>query len=127
GPERAAHVFNLYAGDLTDQPVAGQTRNSAHEEPVLPVRTQTKDRVVSFIEFVQQHGDIGGIVLQVPVHGDENIPARPVDARLQRRRLAEVPAKTYHFQVRIDRSQTLEDLVRPVAAAVVDDDYFVGE
>ena len=87
----AAHVLDLHAGDSWRMSsVAEKARQFADHEMVLPVGPQAVNGVEPLVELVEQHGNVGGIVLQIAVHGDDQFAGRPIDAGLERCRLAEV-------------------------------------
>ena len=71
-------------------------------------------------------GNVGGIVLQVAVGGDDVAAARVGEAGGEGGGLAEVAAEADHPQPRILRLQRRELRERVVGAAVVDGDDLVG-
>ena len=91
----------------------------AHDQPAEEVRTPgrkaLKERIFAVLapaadhvelvlfEVGDQLGDIGGVVLQVSVHGDDIVVLRGVNTRVHGRRLAEVAAQADEF----DRSKRL--------------------
>src|SRR5262249_29621880 len=109
-----------------DQPVAQPARQCAIDERVLPVGAQAEDGVVvAALERVEQHRDVGWIVLQVAVHGDDDVPRGEVDAGLHGGRLPQVAPKSNDLDVRIGGGDRLKLQVRAVGAAVIDQDDFV--
>ena len=42
-----------------------------------------RDQVVPFVELGDEHGDVGGIVLQIGVHGDDDPPPRGAKASIE--------------------------------------------
>ena len=124
-PERAAHVLDAHAGHLPDQPVAQPARRLANQRVVLAVLAQAEHGVVTLRQLLQQHRDVGRVVLQVAVHRHEHVALRPVDAGPQRRRLAEVAPHLDHLDARVGRRQLLQHREGAVHAAVVDEQDLV--
>ena len=66
-----------------------------------------------------KRGNLVGVVLQVAVHGQDELARGVVEARRQRRGLAEVAAQLDDQHTAVDRGNLLHQLVSPVAGAVV--------
>ena len=126
GLERAAVVVELDAGEPGDEPVRHDGREPARQEPVLPVLPPAGDDVVAGVDLGEQGGDVGRIVLEVGVQGDDDVPPGEVEPRGQGGRLAEVPPEPDDADPRIPGPEALQGLERAVRAAVVDEDDLVG-
>ena len=85
------------------------------------------DHVVPFVELREQHRKILGRMLQVAVHGDDDPAPRLVEPGCERSRLAVVARELHDPDAGIDRGHRTQVPVRPVDAAIVDKDDFVGE
>ena len=125
-PQGTAHVQKSYAGDLANQPVADPRRNLTQEEMVLTAGPQAQDGIVTLLQLVQQTSDVGRVVLEVAVHGDQHLAARPVNAGLQGRRLAEVAPQPDHLDPGVRGRQLLQNGKGTVHTAVVHEDDLVG-
>ena len=68
---------------------------------VLPVLAPAAHDVVALVDLRQQPRDVVRVVLQVAVHGDDDVAAAVVDPGLDCRRLAEVAAKRDHAHAAI--------------------------
>ena len=121
--QRAAVVADRHAGDLADQPVGDARGNLARDQLVLAVVAPADDEVEAGVDLLQQQRDVGRIVLQVAVHGDEHFAVRVLDARRHRRRLAVVAAELDDAQPRIAACERRSDRDRVVLAAVVDEHH----
>ena len=93
---------------------------------VRPGRVAARDaparRDVDAVERLEQPRDVLRLVLQVAVHRHDAVAARPREAGVHRRVLAEVPLEPDDAHARIslvDRAQRRE---RAVGRAVVDED-----
>ncbi len=126
GAQRAAHVLDGHSGHLADQPVAQEAGYLANEEMILPIGAEAKDGIVALGQLVEQARNVGRIVLQVTVHGDEHVTTGPVDAGLERGGLAEVAPQLHDLHARIGR-QLLHDSSRAVRAAIVHEHNFIGQ
>src|SRR5581483_282126 len=82
--EGRAKVVNVDAAELRHQPVRTTRRNTAHPEIVDALLAPSADDVVTLGNFLEEHRDVGGIVLQVAVHGDDVLAARVIEAGGQR-------------------------------------------
>ncbi len=91
--ETAAGIVDAVAHDQPAQKVRPAGRK-ALEERILAVLAPAADHVeLVLFEVVDHFGNIGGVVLQISVHGDDIIVLRGVDARVHGGRLAEVAAE----------------------------------
>jgi len=90
---------------------------------VLPVATPAADAVVPVGQFVEESRDIGGVVLSVRVHRDDEFARGLFDAGVERRALSEVARQQHADDFLVFGRQVQDGLPRPVRAAVVDDDH----
>ena len=72
------------------------------------------------LDLLDHRRDVGGIVLQVAVGGDDEAAAGVREAGGERRGLAEVAAEADHAQPRVLRLERGQQRERIVGAAVVD-------
>ncbi len=83
---------------------------------------QPRDDVVALFELFKEVGDLVGVVLQVAVHGEDELARGVVEAGGQGRGLAEVAAQLDDEHAAVDRGDLFEKLVGTVAGAIVDED-----
>ena len=67
--------------------------------------------------------EVGGLVLQISVHRDDDVAAGANEARVHRRMLAEVALEANRLDPRVARVQSLDRRPGAVARAVVHDDH----
>ena len=115
-----------HTAGLGDEPVGDPRREAAHEV-VLPVLAPAVDHVVPLVQFGQQPGDVGRVVLAVGVEGDDDPAAGMVEAGGEGCRLAVVAAEADGDDVVIFGGQLLQAGEATVLAAVVDEQGFIIE
>src|SRR5580658_11184650 len=118
GLEGGAEVVDVDAGELRHHPVGNERGNTAEHEVVGTLGAPSADDVVALFELGEEARNLAGVVLQVAVHGDDELAGGVVEAGGERRGLPEVAAKLYDKDSRIDRSDLLEQPVGAVARAV---------
>jgi hypothetical protein len=85
-----------------------------------------RHQVVSLVDLREQPRNVGRVVLQVAVDRDDDVAARVLEARRERRGLAEVLAQREHSHVGIFGVDRAQDLARAVGRAIVHVDDLVG-
>jgi hypothetical protein len=124
--QRAAVVVQRHARDARDDAVRHPAHPVALDRGILPLPAPAGHHVVTFRELLEQRRDVGGVVLQVRVDGNQHLSRRVVDGRHHGGRLAVVPAKLEHLEPRVLRGEPPQHGHGAVGAAVVDGDDFVG-
>ena len=92
---------------------------------LLALDAPDDDHVVPLVESREQAGERLGRVLQVGVHGQHGVAGDVVERRGERGLVAEVARELDHDESRVVRGRRLEQLLRPVTAAVVHEDHLV--
>ena len=101
GLEAAAQVLKLQAADAAYQCIGQFGRYFAQPKPVLPVLPPTGHQVQRFRQQpVDQALNIARVVLQITVHGDDDVAARRINAGLHRCSLLEVAQQPDRADVR---------------------------
>ena len=90
------------------------------EELVGTRRSPARHGVVAFGELVEEIRDLRRIVLQIAVHGDDDLAAGVVEPGRQGGRLAVVPTQVDADDPWVGLTQLLQDAGRGVAAPVID-------
>ena len=126
GLEGRAEVVDRDLDQLLHHPVGHPGGELAQDGVVLAVLAPAADDVVALVQLGQELGNLGRVVLEVAVHGNDDLAPGLVETRLQGRRLAEVAAELDQDDVVILFIDLLEGGVGSVRAAVVDEDQLVG-
>ena len=126
GLEGGAEVVDGDAGEGGHQLVGGAGGDASEKEVVAAFGAPTADDVVAFLEFGEEAGDLVGVVLEVAVHGEDELALRVVEAGGEGGGLAEVAAEFDDEDARIDGGDLFKEAVGAVAGAVVDEDEFKG-
>ena len=118
-------IMELDSGELGHHPVRNPARQPACQPPVPPLGSPPADDVVSLFNFGHEGGDLFRVVLQVAIHGDDDVAARGIKACLECRGLAKVPAQDDNFYAGVARVDFVERLQGVVRTAVVDEDNLI--
>ena len=121
GLQPAVEVVQPQAREAAGDDVEDPRRDPAGER-VAPLRLPAGDEVEALVELGEQPRDLGGIVLEVAVDRDDDLALRLLEARLQRRRLAEVPPQPDDANAVVRGVQPGQRGERAVGGAVVDED-----
>ena len=125
GFKGGAEIVKFDAGKLGHHPVGGPAGNLPHQPVILALKTPAADQVVAFFDFFQKAGNFFRIVLQVPVHGNDNFPAGKIKTGFQRRGLAKIAAQTNYIHAAVVFVNIGENFVGIIFAAIVDEDHLV--
>ena len=79
------------------------------------------DDVVTRRNFLDEHRDIVGIVLQIAIHGDDVLAARVIESSGEARGLSEIAAQLHNRHSAVHRSDLPQHGERLVARAVIDE------
>src|SRR3981081_1618149 len=82
------------------------------------------DDVVALFELGEEVGDLVGIVLEIAVHGEDEVPLGVVEAGGEGGGLAEVAAKLDDENAAVYGGDLFQQAVGAVAGSVVDEDQF---
>ncbi len=93
---------------------------------VAPRVTPAADQIVALFNFLQEAGNLFGVVLQIPVHGNDHVAAREIESRLQRGRLSKIPPQAHDIHAAIVLVNVGKYLEGIIAAAVVHKNQFVA-
>ena len=92
GLECRAEIVNIDAAELGHQPVGTPRREAAQPEVVYSILAPAADDVVSLGNLLQENRDVGWIMLQVAIHGDDVFATGMVKAGSKARGLPKVAA-----------------------------------
>src|ERR1700686_3102956 len=88
-----AQLMDIDAAQLGHQPVRASRREAAKPEIIDARLAPAADDVIALSNFFEEQRDVGGIVLQIAVHGDDVFAAGMVESGGQAGGLAEVAAE----------------------------------
>ena len=125
-PQRATRISDTHAGYGCDHPVGKTRGHLASDELVFSVASITEYEGVTFFELAHQHGDVRWIILQVAVHGHQNLATTQLNASDHGWRLAKISPQSDHAQVVEFVTKFAGDIEGCVVAAVIHQDDFAG-
>ena len=126
GFEGGAEVVDVHAGDGGHELVCGAGGDAAQKEVVAALGAPAGDDVVALFELGEELGDLVWVVLEVAVHGEDELTPGVVEAGGEGGGLAEVTTELDNEDARIDGGDLFEQAVGAVAGAVVDKDELEG-
>jgi hypothetical protein len=100
----------------------GETGSEIAPQAVLRFVRSTVGDFVTRGERLEQQGDLADRMLQIVVHGDDDVVARGTDAAQQRIVLAVVTAQANAAHALVVECQPAHDIPRAIVAAVLDQD-----
>ena len=124
GFERAAEVVEAHAAEPGDEFVGHDAGGIAFEGVVLPVFAPAADDVEAFVELGEEEGDVFGVVLEVAIHGDDDVAFCKIEPCHHGGGLAVVAAEVDDFHAVVFGGDFIEQLVGAIAGAVVHEDEF---
>jgi hypothetical protein len=111
--------MDLNACHLADDPVGDDRRYPPCPEAILPVLSPSANHIKTFFYLRKDSRYIGGIILEISVHADNNFTACIFESRRHRRSLTEIFSEAHYLHSRILSVDPLEDLESLVSAAVI--------
>ena len=121
-----AVVADGNTGEPTNDPIGNPGGNLAGEQPVLSPLPIPHNQIITLSYLGHETGNVGRIVLEIPIHGHHDVPTSVVEPSLHGRRLTVVAGEADHTDAVVLGSQTLGDLGGAVRTAVVHQDQFPG-
>lgn len=103
----------------------GDARGDPAQPGVLAIHADAADHVET-VKMVEKPRDVGRIVLQIGVEGDDDAAGCRAEARGQGRRLARVVPQANDPHRRILDPEPAERFEAAVRAAIVDEDHLMG-
>ena len=107
-----------------NQPVGDAGRKFATQPGVLAVFAPAVYKIVACVQFFQHLGDIGRVVLQITVDGDNDVSPGQLNPCFQGGRLAKISTKSNDFDIRVAAGEVRKAAVAPIVGAVVDKQHF---
>ncbi len=119
GLEGGAEVVNVNAGQLGHHPVGAARGKAPHDKIVNALFAPAGHHIVSLFQLFQEVGNLAGIVLQVAVHGQDELARGVVKTCGQSRGLSEVAAQLDHQHAAVHRGNLFQQLVGAVVGPVI--------
>src|SRR5689334_8439864 len=119
GLEAAAVVANANAGEPDDHSIRDPRGNLARDDLVLAPHTISGDEIVAFLELRNEERDVTRVILQIAIHGHDDVAARTVEPRLHGLRLAVVARELEEHDARIGGSDRSCNLGGGVPASII--------
>ena len=119
GLQGAAVVVQLHAGDPGDQAIGQQGGQQPAQGRILAAVAPAAHQVKTLVQLLQQQRDVGRIVLQVAIEGDDHLAAAGVKTGCHRRRLAVIAPQPHRHQLRHCRRQLAQQLGGAIPGAVI--------
>ena len=113
------------AGGKADHAIK-DTRGKGFRDRIKAGKLPTRHQVVPFLEFCQVVRNLFGVILQVTIHGKDDLAPAAAESGYQRGRFAKVAAETDHaYNIPVFVVQFLEFLKGFVGAAIIHKNYFM--
>src|SRR5882724_311422 len=125
GFQSASIIVQMNPRNRRDEPVGQRAWQLAPERGVLPLLPPARDEIVALIQFGQELRNIGRIILEIAIHGDEDISPGKTNTGHESRRLTGITAQLDEAQLRL--RQLPDNLARLIGAAVVHNNDLVGK
>ena len=125
--EGASVVAEADAADPADDSIGGARWENPGQPRVLPILSPAADHIVPLVKFVQDLRNVGGIVLEIGIHGNDDPALGMIETCRQGRRLSEVASELQHQDMMVPFGEIGQDSTASVAASVVDEENLVFE
>ncbi len=126
GFEGGAEIVNVDAAELGHQPVGTARGETAEPEIVDAILAPSADDVIALGNFLEEKRNVGRIVLQIAVHGDDVFAASVIETGGEACGLAEVAAQFDDGHPAIDGCDFTKQGEGSIDGAIVDEDHFKG-
>src|SRR5258708_22881684 len=121
-----AEIVNGDAAEFVHGPVCDARGQAAHHEIVDALLAPSADQIVTLLQLFEECRNIVGIVLQIAIHGDDELALSVGKTGRQRGCLPEVAPQTHHHHPAVDGHDLAQQFVGAVDAAVIHKDQFEG-
>ena len=126
GFEGGAKIVQVDTGQFRHHPVGNAAGNLAHEPMVAARVAPAAHEIEALFDFLEKPGNLFRVVLQIPVHGDDDLAAREIKSGFQPGGLPEISAQADDVDAVIVLVNIRQHLEGVVPAAVVHEHQFVG-
>ena len=123
--QRAPVIVEMDPGGRGDDPVR-EPRGDLLRDRIATLLAPSADHVVSLVQLGDEAWDVGRIVLEVAVGGDDDLAAGVVEAGGEGGGLPEVPAQSQHPHPRVHGLEREQPLQGRIGGSVVHENDLVG-
>jgi len=125
GLQGATVVVQVHAGRARDEAVG----DAAHEIPlegvVVAILAPSRDQVESLVQFGDNLGDVIRVILEVPVHGHDDLAAGIGETGLHRRSLPAIAPEMDGLEPAVGSAGLSDAGGRPIGASVIDEEDLI--
>ena len=118
--------MDVDAAQLGHEPVGAARGEAAQPEIIDAILAPAADDVVALGNFFEEQRNVGGIVLQVAVHGDDVFAAGVVESSGEAGGLAKIAAQLDDGHAAVDGGNLAQQRERAVDRAVIDQHHLEG-
>ena len=126
GLEGAAVVVDTHPRDTGDDPVGDFGRQQACHGMVVTLPAPPADHIKALVEFLDEHGDIRWVVLQIRIQGHDDLALGVLESCTQGCGLAEVFSEADDLDVGIVLMEALQRDKALVCATVIHENDLVS-
>jgi hypothetical protein len=119
--ETASGIMDIVVDEHLPQKIRAARKN-LFPYRIPPLDAPTGNNIIAFIELREEEWDIRRIILQISIHRDNDIARRPLESRVKRGALSEIPTKRDERQ----RRKLSALLKRRVSRAVIHENNLEG-
>src|SRR6185295_16829432 len=119
GLEGCPEVVHPYMAHLGHQPVGDEAGKTSRQPVICSLQSPSADDVIALFHFRNKIRNLCRIVLQVAIHGNDDLAASEVKPGLQGSSLAEIPSQTDEDEAGIVLTDLDQRFVAKVLAAIV--------
>src|SRR5215469_15367688 len=120
--EGSAKVVDIHAAQFRHQPVRDARRNAPQPKVVDAVLAPAADDVVALADLLNEHRNIGRIMLEVAIHGDDVFAAGVVESSGEAGGLSKITAEFHDGHPAVDSCDLAQQLERAIGRTVVHQD-----
>src|ERR1051325_3159835 len=119
-----AEIVNIHTAEFGHYPIGATRRNSPEPQIVNALLAPSANNVVAFRDFLQKYRNIGGVVLQIAIHGDNVLAACVIESGSKRRSLPEITPQANNSDAAVHARNLAKQVKCLVRRTVINEDDF---
>lgn len=129
GAVGATGIGDLLIGEFVADPISDSAGSDADKTVALGagIDARAADAIETLVEGVEEFGDVAGIVLEIGIHGHDELPAGGAKAGIAGGRFTAVGFESDSPHARIALDERGDLLPALIGAAIVDEDNLGGD